>query len=165
MGCPIQKSQDLSSVTSSSGLIAGSHVFHRLLTPSHPSCALGGLVTPTRPRAASLPARATQSRCMPPLILSNFFQSFATALYLESFASSQSLPTAEDPTHGHIPCVKTAVGATCPYPIVNEARPRRNQSAPCSERVFSLPVAVGLADAERSVVTSPFESSLAHSLP
>ena len=40
MGCPIRKSQDQSSVTSSSGLIAGSSVLHRLSTPRHPPCAL-----------------------------------------------------------------------------------------------------------------------------
>src|SRR5215204_3172073 len=50
VGCPIQKSQDLGSVTSSPGLIAGSYVFHRLWTPRHPPCALDGLVTPTQPR-------------------------------------------------------------------------------------------------------------------
>ena len=49
-GCPIRKSQDHSSVTSSSGLIAGSHVLHRLSTPRHPPCALIDLVTPTRTR-------------------------------------------------------------------------------------------------------------------
>lgn len=42
VGCPIRKSQDHSSVTSSSGLIAGSNVLHRLSTPSHPPCALMG---------------------------------------------------------------------------------------------------------------------------
>src|SRR5690348_1939888 len=49
-GFPIQKSQDLGSVTSSPGLIAGSHVFHRLWTPRHSPCALHGLITPTQPR-------------------------------------------------------------------------------------------------------------------
>ena len=42
VGCPIRKSQDHSSVTNSSGLIAGSCVLHRLLTPRHPPCALDG---------------------------------------------------------------------------------------------------------------------------
>ena len=46
-GFPIQKSQDRCSVASSSGLIAGSHVFHRLLTPRHPPYALSSLITPT----------------------------------------------------------------------------------------------------------------------
>ena len=50
VGCPIQRSQDHSSVTNSPGLIAGSHVFHRLWTPSHPPSALVGLITPTRRR-------------------------------------------------------------------------------------------------------------------
>ena len=40
VGCPIRKSQDHSSVTSSPGLIAGSSVLHRLSTPRHPSRAL-----------------------------------------------------------------------------------------------------------------------------
>ena len=50
VGCPIQKSQDHSLVTSSPGLIAGSNVFHRLLTPRHPPYALIGLIVPTKPR-------------------------------------------------------------------------------------------------------------------
>ena len=40
MGCPIRRSQNHSSITNSSGLIAGFHVLHRLSTPSHPPCAL-----------------------------------------------------------------------------------------------------------------------------
>ena len=40
VGCPIRKSQDQCSVTSSPGLIAGDRVLHRLLTPRHPPCAL-----------------------------------------------------------------------------------------------------------------------------
>ena len=40
VGCPIRKSRDRSLVTSSPGLIAGSYVLHRLLTPRHPPCAL-----------------------------------------------------------------------------------------------------------------------------
>ena len=47
-GCPIRKSQDQSSVTSSPGHIAGSNVLHRLSTPRHPPCALIHLITPTR---------------------------------------------------------------------------------------------------------------------
>ena len=43
--------------SSSPGLIAGSHVFHRLSTPRHPPCALGGLITPTTRRRT--PARRT----------------------------------------------------------------------------------------------------------
>ena len=46
-GCPIRKSQDQGSVTSSPGLIAGSYVLHRLSTPRHPSSALNDLVMPT----------------------------------------------------------------------------------------------------------------------
>jgi hypothetical protein len=49
-GFPIRRSQDHGSVTSSSGLIAGSHVLHRLSTPRHPPCALHRLITPTRSR-------------------------------------------------------------------------------------------------------------------
>lgn len=41
-------------VTTSSGLIAGSRVLHRLLMPSHPPCALGGSITPTRRRGQPL---------------------------------------------------------------------------------------------------------------
>lgn len=40
MGCPIQTSPDHSLFTSSPKLIAGYRVFHRLLTPRHPPCAL-----------------------------------------------------------------------------------------------------------------------------
>lgn len=55
-GCPIRKSQDQGSVTSSPGLIAGSYVLHRLSTPRHPSSALDDLVMPTDRRTdGSLP--------------------------------------------------------------------------------------------------------------
>jgi hypothetical protein len=50
VGCPIRRSTDRSSVTSSLWLIAGSNVFHRLSMPSHPPCALIGLTTPTKRR-------------------------------------------------------------------------------------------------------------------
>ena len=46
-GCPIRTSKNHSLVTSSSWLIAGSHVLHRLLTPRHPPCALDRLTMPT----------------------------------------------------------------------------------------------------------------------
>ncbi len=49
-GCPIRKPQDQSSVTSSLGLIAGSYVLHRLLTPRHPPHALNHLTTSTTSR-------------------------------------------------------------------------------------------------------------------
>ena len=49
-GFPIRRSQDRSLVTSSPGLIAGSHVLHRLLTPRHPPHALSSLITPTNNR-------------------------------------------------------------------------------------------------------------------
>lgn len=51
VGFPIQRSQDHSLVTSSPELIAGSHVFHRLLTPRHPPHALNSLITPTSNRS------------------------------------------------------------------------------------------------------------------
>ncbi len=50
VGCPIRKSLDQSLVASSLGLIAGSNVLHRLLTPSHPPHALSSLLTPTGDR-------------------------------------------------------------------------------------------------------------------
>ena len=46
-GFPIQTSQDQRLVANSPGLIAGSNVFHRLLTPSHPPHTLNSLITPT----------------------------------------------------------------------------------------------------------------------
>ena len=46
-GFPIRKSPDHSSVASSPGHIAGSHVLHRLLVPRHPPCALDHLTMPT----------------------------------------------------------------------------------------------------------------------
>lgn len=49
-GCPIQTSRDHCPVTGSLWLFAGSHVFHRLLTPRHPPCALSGLIAPTARR-------------------------------------------------------------------------------------------------------------------
>ena len=53
-GYPIRKSQDHSLVASSPGLIAGSNVLHRLLTPSHPPHALSSLITPTSGRCLKL---------------------------------------------------------------------------------------------------------------
>ena len=50
-GCPIRRSQDQSSVTSSPGHIAGSNVLHRLSTPRHPPCALDDLTAPTATRS------------------------------------------------------------------------------------------------------------------
>ena len=67
-GFPIRRSQDQGSVTSSSGLIAGSHVLHRLSTPRHPPCALGHLIAPTRsrhPAAGAIPAEEPARRRAP----------------------------------------------------------------------------------------------------
>jgi hypothetical protein len=47
-GFPIRKSSNHSSVASSSRLIAGSYVLHRLLVPRHPPCALKNLTTDIR---------------------------------------------------------------------------------------------------------------------
>jgi hypothetical protein len=47
VGCPIRRSTDHCLVTGSLWLIAGSNVLHRLSMPSHPPCALSGLITPT----------------------------------------------------------------------------------------------------------------------
>src|SRR6201746_310984 len=44
-GFPIRTSPDQSSVDSSPGLFAASHVLHRLLVPRHPPCALTNLAT------------------------------------------------------------------------------------------------------------------------
>ena len=54
MGFPIRRSQDHSLVASFPGLIAGSNVLHRLLTPSHPPRALSSLITPTSGRRLKL---------------------------------------------------------------------------------------------------------------
>ena len=43
IGFPIQKSPDLSLFSDSPKLIAANHVFHRLLAPRHPPCALCSL--------------------------------------------------------------------------------------------------------------------------
>ena len=43
IGFPIQKSPDLSLFSGSPKLIAADHVFHRLLAPRHPPCALCSL--------------------------------------------------------------------------------------------------------------------------
>jgi hypothetical protein len=40
VGCPIRRSRDQRSVSTSPGLIAAAHVLHRLLAPRHPPCAL-----------------------------------------------------------------------------------------------------------------------------
>lgn len=67
-GCPIRKSQDQGSVTSSPGLIAGSYVLHRLSTPRHPSSALNDLVMPTdrRPCGSHGDTHASTPGVMPP---------------------------------------------------------------------------------------------------
>src|SRR5437763_2510966 len=64
VGCPIRTSSDHSLVSGSPGLFAATHVLLRLLSPRHPSCALGSLVivffflpfpTPTRrPRSSTI---------------------------------------------------------------------------------------------------------------
>ena len=71
-GFPIRKSQDHRSVTSSPGLIAGSHVLHRLSTPRHPPCALWQLghadPTPARrpgARSCALPAASSGYKISP----------------------------------------------------------------------------------------------------
>ena len=48
LGFPIRTSSNHSSVASSSRLIAGSYVLHRLLVPRHPPCALTNLTTDTK---------------------------------------------------------------------------------------------------------------------
>ncbi len=48
-GFPIRTSPDQRSFTNSPGLIAGSHVLHRLLVPRHPPTALSSLSTHTTP--------------------------------------------------------------------------------------------------------------------
>ncbi len=71
LGCPIQTSRDHSPVTGSLWLFAGSHVFHRLLTPRHPPCALRGLIAPTARRRSAggtvlrFPAAERLRRCSP----------------------------------------------------------------------------------------------------
>ncbi len=44
VGCPIRRSRDRRSVSTSPGLIAAAHVLHRLLAPRHPPCALRLLI-------------------------------------------------------------------------------------------------------------------------
>jgi hypothetical protein len=51
MGCPIQKSPDLSLLSGSPRLIAANHVFHRLLPPRHPPYALSSLTIILRTHA------------------------------------------------------------------------------------------------------------------
>ena len=46
-GFPIQKSPDQSQLGDSPKLIAAYHVFHRLLVPRHPPCALSSLHSPS----------------------------------------------------------------------------------------------------------------------
>lgn len=47
LGSPIRTPPDQRSVANSPGLIAGSHVLHRLSMPRHPPCALSSLPTQT----------------------------------------------------------------------------------------------------------------------
>ena len=53
-GFPIRKPPDLSSVASSPGLIACSHVLRRLLIPRHPPCALTNLTTKMKMLASTV---------------------------------------------------------------------------------------------------------------
>ena len=53
-GFPIRTSSNHSSVASSSRLIAGSYVLHRLLVPRHPPCALTNLTTDTKMLASTM---------------------------------------------------------------------------------------------------------------
>ena len=53
-GFPIRKSSNHSSAASSSRLIAGSYVLHRLLVPRHPPCALKNLTTDNKMLASTV---------------------------------------------------------------------------------------------------------------
>lgn len=136
-GFPIQKSQDLSSVTSSSGLIAGSHVFHRLWTPRHSPCALHGLITPTQPRKRSLSAspRHRPGATNPSehfYLLRLCARSFNTiSFFYSNFRTSPQ----------HVPGPAYAIPSTPRdecfflYPIVKERYPLRDQPTLGAETV------------------------------
>jgi len=62
-GCPIRTPTDHSLVTSSPWLFAGSRVLRRLLTPRHPPCALGRLITSTEGRREP---HGPKPDCFPP---------------------------------------------------------------------------------------------------
>ena len=56
-GFPIQKSPDQSQLGDSPKLIAAYHVFHRLLVPRHPPCALSSLHSPSTLHLATFPLK------------------------------------------------------------------------------------------------------------
>ena len=58
-GSPIQKSPDQSQLGDSPKLIAAYHVFHRLLVPRHPPCALSSLHSPSTLHLATFLFRKT----------------------------------------------------------------------------------------------------------
>ena len=62
-GFPIQRPADRSLFASSPRLIAGYHVFHRLLTPRHPPRALSSFITPTYDRETKLLSALVEPRC------------------------------------------------------------------------------------------------------
>src|SRR3954452_25294280 len=65
-GFPIRTSSDHSSVASSSRLIAGSYVLHRLLMPRHPPYALTNLTTETQfKKRCSRPLCSSQTTTRP----------------------------------------------------------------------------------------------------
>ena len=98
--------------TSSSGLIAGSHVLHRLLTPRHPPHALISLITPTSGRChhpdhdldqetRTIPTnRDTQVRHLKPNYLGCSTRCYST--YASAYVRQHSLSTYQRSTR---PCV------------------------------------------------------------
>ncbi len=107
-GCPIRRSQSQCSVTSSSGLFAGSHVLHRLSTPRHPPHALINFVTPTRPR----PRDAIKQNAQP-----------------TSFQGDRiGLP---NPGHSNCPC-------SCPTASLGKNKPARQETSLAALFVVSV---------------------------
>src|SRR5947199_7986496 len=64
-GSPIRTPPDQSSVDSSPGPIAASHVLHRFLVPRHPPCALKNLATDARVHCAVLKQRPATRHTLP----------------------------------------------------------------------------------------------------
>lgn len=142
-GFPIRTSQDRRSVTSSSGLFAGSHVLHRLSTPRHPPCALRSFVAPTRRRgrlrpqpSPSLvlvrvdPVDATRGGVPAPRKKRRpLMQTQTSTQALLYFGACQSTPTTRPvaPLRSNRPLVGAG---SRPYPVVKDQGRRRRIGGP-----------------------------------
>ena len=112
-GCPIRRSQDRSLVTGSLGLIAGSHVLHRISTPRHSPYALGNFIAPTRSRSIQhanlMSSQRLDSYRTAPCALSLFCASTEPSVFTTDTRSRRVLSPPQ-------PLTATALGTRPPWP-------------------------------------------------